>query len=1003
MYITARVVTTRLLQRGYLGPRVRASNPTFCITSLSRNLQTRSLIKTSRGSQVINRGNGNLFDKKIILRASVVGCRGFVSKSGDDDHHGEDQPYNSHLPATVAVPEVWPHVPVIAINRNIVFPRFLKLIEVTNKQLIDLLRRKVKLNQPYCGIFLKKNEENESEIVNNIDEVYAVGVFAQIHEMQDLGERLRLVVMAHRRIKITGQIIDSEEEVTKVVKLKFPIFNTSINVFVEESDAEKRRRKLRNAQRAKKPDAKIETKTETKPDPKTATKTETKTESKTAEATSKEKSKETPKEPLLMVEVENVVHNKFRQTEEVKALTQEVIKTIRDIISLNPLYRDSLQQMMHQGQRVVDNPVYLSDLGAALTAAEAKELQEVLEEMDIPKRLMLSLSLLKKEYELSKLQQKIGREVEEKVKQHHRKYILMEQLKVIKKELGLEKEDKDAIGEKFRERIKEKILPAAVSSVIEEELSKLSFLENHSSEFNVTRNYLDWLTSLPWGVQSEENLNLQRATEILDQDHYGMDDIKRRILEFIAVSQLKGSTQGKILCFHGPPGVGKTSIARSIARALNREYFRFSVGGMTDVAEIKGHRRTYVGAMPGKVIQCLKKTKTENPLVLIDEVDKIGKGFTGDPSSALLELLDPEQNANFLDHYLDVPVDLSKILFICTANVVDTIPEPLRDRMEMIDMSGYVAEEKLAIAKQYLLPQAMRDSGLKSENIKLEDDTLQLLIKSYCRESGVRNLQKQIEKVVRKVAYKVVKEETNFVDVTAQNLQKFVGKPMFTSDRMYPTTPPGVVMGLAWTAMGGSTLFIESTIRKPMTEKETDGTLELTGHLGQVMKESAKIALTVARNFMTKLDKNNNFLNKSHLHIHVPEGATPKDGPSAGCTIVTALLSLARNEPVRQDVAMTGEVSLMGKILPVGGIKEKTIAAKRAGVKCIVLPEENKKDFNDLPKYITEGLEVHFVSNFEQVYDIVFAKGAGPRPTFGPTVTPTIPTPAPTTTTTKVI
>ncbi|ENN74914.1 hypothetical protein YQE_08492, partial [Dendroctonus ponderosae] len=840
---------------------------------------------------------------------------------------------------------VWPHVPVIAISRNIVFPRFIKLIELTNPQLIELIRRKVKLNQPYCGIFLKKSEENESEVVNNVEDVFKVGVFAQIHEMQDLGERLRLVVMAHRRIKITGQIFDNFEEEAK-----------------EESESRGRRKNRVN--RLKKSFPEIKTLDEKAP-----------TEKITQEMgeAPKEESQIPGTEPLLMAEVENVVHNKFRQTEEVKALTQEVIKTIRDIISLNPLYRDSLQQMMHQGQRVVDNPVYLSDLGAALTAAESKELQEVLEEMDIPKRLMLSLSLLKKELELSKLQQKIGREVEEKVKQHHRKYILQEQLKVIKKELGLEKEDKDAIGDKFRERIKDKILPQAVSAVIDEELNKLNFLESHSSEFNVTRNYLDWLTSLPWGIQSEENLNLQRASEILDQDHYGMDDIKRRILEFIAVSQLKGSTQGKILCFHGPPGVGKTSIARSIARALNREYFRFSVGGMTDVAEIKGHRRTYVGAMPGKVIQCLKKTRTENPLVLIDEVDKIGKGYSGDPSSALLELLDPEQNSNFLDHYLDVPVDLSKVLFICTANVVDTIPEPLRDRMEMIDMSGYVAEEKLAIAKQYLLPQAMRDSGLKDDQINVGDEALNILIRSYCRESGVRNLQKHIEKVVRKVAYKVVKEETQFIQVGADNLQEFVGKPVFTHDRMYPTTPPGVVMGLAWTAMGGSTLYIETTTRRqPSADKDSEGSLELTGHLGDVMKESAKIALTVARNFLTQQNPDNKFLLSSHLHLHVPEGATPKDGPSAGCTIVTALLSLAKNTPIRQDLAMTGEISLMGKVLPVGGIKEKTIAAKRSGVKCIILPEENKKDFNDLPTFITEGLEVHFVSHVNEIYKIAF-------------------------------
>lgn len=939
-------------------PRVACT--TRHLVRFSSEGRNKSINLTSKGVRFentdvfcINQGKSLLYGaprRKILGRIlsesrSLTAIRYFATKSdGTDDMPPEDEPYNPQLPATVAVPEVWPHVPVIAIGRNIVFPRFIKLIELTNPQLIELIRRKVKLNQPYCGIFLKRNEENESEVVNKVDEVYSIGVFAQIHEMQDLGDRLRLVVMAHRRIKITGQIFDTLDE--EAVK--------------EETDIRGRRKARTNRIKKSFPEVRhVEVKPKAPP-----------LESK---ETPKQAFKDKVSEPLLMAEVENVVHNKFRQTEEVKALTQEVIKTIRDIISLNPLYRDSLQQMMHQGQRVVDNPVYLSDLGAALTAAESKELQEVLEEMDIPKRLMLSLSLLKKEYELSKLQQKIGREVEEKVKQHHRKYILQEQLKVIKKELGLEKEDKDAIGDKFRERIKDKILPQAVSSVIDEELNKLNFLESHSSEFNVTRNYLDWLTSLPWGVQSEENLNIQRASEILDQDHYGMDDIKRRILEFIAVSQLKGSTQGKILCFHGPPGVGKTSIARSIARALNREYFRFSVGGMTDVAEIKGHRRTYVGAMPGKVIQCLKKTRTENPLVLIDEVDKIGKGYSGDPSSALLELLDPEQNANFLDHYLDVPVDLSKVLFICTANVVDTIPEPLRDRMEMIDMSGYVAEEKLAIAKQYLLPQAMRDSGLKDDQIRVQDEALNSLIRSYCRESGVRNLQKHIEKVVRKVAYKVVKDETQFIQVGNNNLQEFVGKPMFTHDRMYPTTPPGVVMGLAWTAMGGSTLYVETTTRRPPSpDKDSDGSLELTGHLGDVMKESAKIALTVARNYLQKHDPQNKFLCYSHLHLHVPEGATPKDGPSAGCTIVTAMLSLAKNKSIRQDLAMTGEISLMGKVLPVGGIKEKTIAAKRSGVKCIILPEENKKDFNDLPAFITEGLEVHFVSHIDQIYKISF-------------------------------
>lgn len=899
--------------------------------------------------------SGRFFSTNRLGNDGSGDDEGVQNRQGTVRENSDEYSTHHSLPATVVVPEVWPHLPLIAISRNPVFPRFIKLIEIKNPALIDLIRRKVKLNQPYVGVFLKAKEENESDVVNNLSEVYPVGTFAQIHEMQDLGDRLRLVVMAHRRIRILGQIVDDSESPPEMT-IKFPLFKTSINVSLEETEVERRRRKRKKKKNAV--ESATNTDEEEKPD---------------ASSDMQDVSPEDipRQQPVLMVEVENITHEKFRQTEEVKAVTQEVIKTIRDIISMNPLYRESLQQMLHTGQRVVDNPVYLSDLGAALTGAEAFELQQVLEEMDIPKRLLLSLSLLKKEFELSKLQQKIGREVEEKVKQQHRKYILHEQLKAIKKELGVEKDDKDAIEEKFRERLKGKTVPKSVMEVLDEELNKLGFLESHSSEFNVTRNYLDWLTSLPWGVTSTENLNLERAVEILDEDHYGMEDVKKRILEFIAVSQLKGSTQGKILCFYGPPGVGKTSIARSIARALNREYFRFSVGGMTDVAEIKGHRRTYVGAMPGKVIQCLKKTKTENPLVLIDEVDKIGKGYQGDPSSALLEMLDPEQNANFLDHYLDVPVDLSKVLFICTANIIDTIPEPLRDRMEMIDMSGYVAEEKLAIAKQYLVPQALKDSGLKNEQIHIQDSSLHMLIKSYCRESGVRNLQKHIEKVVRKVAFKVVKNEVAEIDVTPENLPDFVGKPVFTHDRMYDVTPPGVVMGLAWTAMGGSTLYIETTTRRPH-EDNSEGSIELTGHLGDVMKESARIALTVARNFMAKVDPKNNFLNTSHLHLHVPEGATPKDGPSAGCTIVTALLSLAKDMPVWQDIAMTGEVSLTGKVLPVGGIKEKTIAAKRVGVRCVILPEENKKDYNDLPPYITEGLEVHFVNQYEDVYKIVF-------------------------------
>uniref|UniRef100_A0A3B4BLK3 Lon protease homolog, mitochondrial n=1 Tax=Periophthalmus magnuspinnatus TaxID=409849 RepID=A0A3B4BLK3_9GOBI len=801
------------------------------------------------------------------------GAPGGEEPGGDGDGGGYNGPHMTAL-TPMMVPEVFPNVPLIAVSRNPVFPRFIKIIEVKNPELMELLRRKVRLAQPYAGVFLKRDDSNESDVVESLDSIYTTGTFVQIHEMQDLGDKLRMIVMGHQFIPPHVLQISDADLSPELQPL--------------------------------------------------------------------------PSSSILMVEVDNIQHQSFTVTEEVKALTAEIVKTIRDIIALNPLYRESVLQMMQAGQRVVDNPIYLSDMGAALTGAESHELQEILEETA----------------------------VEEKIKQTHRKYLLQEQLKIIKKELGLEKEDKDAIEEKFRERLKNRTVPQHVMEVITEELNKLSLLDNHSSEFNVTRNYLDWLTSMPWGSNSEENLSLVRAREVLDEDHYGMDDVKKRILEFIAVSQLRGSTQGKILCFYGPPGVGKTSIARSIARALNREYFRFSVGGMTDVAEIKGHRRTYVGAMPGKIIQCLKKTKTENPLVLIDEVDKMGRGYQGDPSSALLELLDPEQNANFLDHYLDVPVDLSKVLFICTANVVDTIPEPLRDRMEMINVSGYVAQEKLAIAERYLVPQLRTLCGLSEDKASISPDALNLLIRQYCRESGVRNLQKQVEKVFRKVAFCIVNGEQPSVSVTVENLQEYVGKPLFTVDRMYQDTPPGVVMGLAWTALGGSTLFIETSVRRPPAgpENKGEGSLEVTGQLGDVMKESAKIASTFARAFLMKQQPHNDFLVNSHLHLHVPEGATPKDGPSAGCTIVTALLSLATNKSVRQNLAMTGEVQPpIVQVLPIKKMREAYIAhARRSGVTCIILPSENQKDFSDLPDYISKGLEVHFVEHYSQIYPIAF-------------------------------
>lgn len=683
-----------------------------------------------------------------------------------------------------------------------------------------------------------------------------------------------------------------------------------------------------------------------------------------------------PSAPML--KVTNFLAVDFLQTEEVKAITQEIVKTFRDIVSVNPLSADVLQQILQENQYVIRDTVYLCDLAASITSATPEQLQNVMGEQAIPKRLMITLAMLKRELEESALQKMIGKEVEDNVKKMHRRFMLQEQAKVIKKELGIEKDDRTAVADRFKLRLVNKSVPTAVQKVIDEELKKIRSIEGHSADFNLVRNYLDWLTILPWGMQNVDNLNLDKARKSLDEDHFGMEEIKTRVLEFIAVSQLKGSTQGKILCFHGPPGVGKTSIVRSIAKALDRKYFRFSVGGMSNAAEVKGHRRTYVGAMPGKMVQCLKSTKTENPLVLIDEIDKIGRamgtdsaGFGGgDPSAALLEMLDPEQNASFMDFFLDVPVDLSKILFICTANVADAIPAVLADRMELIEMSGYVEEEKISIAELYLIPKALAESGLTEKNIRFKTSALHILIQKYCSETGVRNLQLLIEKIIRKVAFQVAKKKLPAqIVINDLNVRQYLGRTRNYMERIYKTTPPGVVMGLGYTSFGGTAVYVETTkLASEFPHSRQVQAIHLTGNLGTVMKESAEIAMTVARNHM----HDRRFLDQHRVHLHVPKASQPKDGPSAGVTIVAALQSLALGRPVRQDLAMTGEISLNGKVLPVGGIKEKAIAAKRLGVKTIILPAENRKDYTALPSYIRDGLVVHFVSNYEEVSKLIF-------------------------------
>jgi ATP-dependent Lon protease len=663
-------------------------------------------------------------------------------------------------------------------------------------------------------------------------------------------------------------------------------------------------------------------------------------------------------------------------SKELKAYSISIIATIKELLKLNPLFKEELQIFL--GHSDFTEPGKLADFAVALTTASRDELQDVLSTFDLQGRIDKALVLLKKELDLSKLQNSITQKIEAGISKTQREFFLREQLKTIKRELGLEKDDKTCDIDKFQERLTKRKVPETVKKVIDEELEKLQVLEVQSSEYGVCRNYLDWLTVLPWGIFSEEKLDLRKARKVLVQDHYGLDDIKERILEFISVGKLSGGVKGSIICLVGPPGVGKTSVGKSIAKALNRHFYRFSVGGMRDDAEIKGHRRTYIGAGPGKIIQALKITQSANPVILLDEIDKVGHSPYGDPASALLEVLDPTQNRDFRDHYLDVEFDLSYVLFITTANVLDTIPNALKDRMEIMRLSGYIEEEKVQIAKRYLIPRNRRLAGLQTDQVEFTDDAIRAIINGYAREAGVRTFENKLKEILRKVALKVVRHQENkdsekkplpqFV-INESNLSGYIGKRVFTTDRYFDETPIGVCVGLAWTALGGATLYVEA-IRVPGDKTE----VKLTGQAGDVMKESAQIAWTYLHSGKDRY-ANKSFFDKEQVHLHIPEGATPKDGPSAGITMTTAMLSLLRNEPVQQDLGMTGELTLSGKVLPIGGVKEKLIAARRSGLKAVIFPEGNRRDFDELPTYLKKDLRIHFVNNYDEVVNVAFSIG----------------------------
>ena len=653
--------------------------------------------------------------------------------------------------------------------------------------------------------------------------------------------------------------------------------------------------------------------------------------------------------------------------DQIRAYALAIVNTIRELLPLNPLYKEQLRAFLDRYSP--DEPSALTDFAAVLTSAGGAELQEVLETVPLQRRMEKVLVLIRKEVDVAGMQAQIQQRVQETIGKQQKDFFLREQLKAIQKELGISKDDKTLELERFQERLKTLQPSESARKRIDDELQKLSFLELGSPEYGVTRNYLDVLTALPWGRYSDDILDLKRARSILDRDHDGLEDVKDRIIEFLAIGVRKREITGAILLLVGPPGVGKTSVGRSIAEVLGRKFYRFSLGGMRDEAEIKGHRRTYIGAMPGKFILAMKEAGTANPVIMLDEIDKIGASYQGDPASSLLEVLDPEQNSGFLDHYLDVRFDLSKVLFICTANQLDTIPAPLRDRMEVIRLAGYINAEKVRIARRHLWPKQLAHAGIDARAVRISDSAMRRVIDGYAREAGVRNLEKCLGKLIRKAVVGQIEGARAPTRIGTRNLESFLGPPLFRKER--PVSGVGVATGLAWTALGGATLSVEAAKVHGMSRG-----FRLTGQLGAVMKESAEIAYSYVVANSLELGVRPGYFDKVEIHLHVPEGATPKDGPSAGITMASALVSLGRRRRIPRPLAMTGELTLTGRILAVGGIREKIVAARRVGIRELVLPQANQSDFGELPAYLRKGLKLHFVEHFPEACRIIFGSGA---------------------------
>jgi ATP-dependent Lon protease len=664
-------------------------------------------------------------------------------------------------------------------------------------------------------------------------------------------------------------------------------------------------------------------------------------------------------EPFLLGKIE-ILEETVTPSPELDALISSVRQQANRVIELSPNTPDEAAQVLNN----ITAPSALADFLAANLQAEVQDKQNLLEELDVEKRLRLIAGRLATQLDVLELQSKIQSQVKENIDKSQRRYYLQEQLKAIRKELG--EGDSGSAGEveALREKLIAAKLPENVMKEANRELNRLDTIPSASPEYGVIRTYLQILSELPWSIATNDKLDLKEARKILDRDHFDLDKVKRRIIEYLAVRKLKPDGTGAILCFLGPPGVGKTSLGKSIAEAMGRKFIRVALGGVRDEADIRGHRRTYIGSMPGRIIAELRKAGSNNPVMMLDEVDKLGADFRGDPASALLEVLDPAQNHTFTDHYLDVPFDLSKVFFIATANTMESVPGPLRDRMEVIEIPGYTSSDKLRIAKQYLVPRQLEANGVSPKQTKFTDGALRFIIESYTREAGVRNLERNIGSVVRGIAADIVGGNKDKVTVTERTVEKMLGPIRFEPELASRTSVPGVATGMAYTPVGGEILFIEAT-RMPGR-----GNITLTGQIGEVMKESATAAFSLIRSRAEKLKIDPKLLAESDVHIHVPAGAIPKDGPSAGVAMFTALASLFLNKPVRHDLAMTGEITLRGLVLPIGGLKEKTLAAKRAGIKQVCVPARNRKDMPDIPDEVKETLQFHFVENIDQLLEI---------------------------------